>query len=217
MGITISTKKIYFFGETLIEGASHIPLLSTTFINPNISKLSKYDFLIVTSKRSIQSLLYFSYEFNNIELYCVGEKTALFAKDKGLNVKHVSKGYAKDLISEILPMIEDKKGLYIRPKEVANEYITSYVSHGLIQEAICYETVCSHTINETIVQPAIFLFAAPSQVACFKKHFRFHKDDFAIVIGQTTASALHQDIKYQISSKPSLTALVKDAQLYLYS
>jgi uroporphyrinogen-III synthase len=215
VGITISTKMIYFFGETPIDGVSHLPLLSTNFINPNIKKLSDYDFLIVTSKRSIQALIYFSYEFNDIELYCVGEKTATFAKDKGLNVKHISKGYAKDLISDVKEVIKAKKGLYIRPKDVANEYITSYVKTGLLEEAICYETVCSKIVDTKIIQPAVLLFAAPSQVACFKKYFTFDKDDLAVVIGQTTADSLDNNVKYIISDNASLDSLKSSAIRYL--
>ena len=211
MGITHQRKTVYFFGETPLEGVSHLPLVQTQFINPNITSLRDFDFLIVTSKRSIIALQSFDYDFGNIELFCVGEKTASYAKKLGLNVVHESRGYAKDLISEILPLISQKKGLYLRPKTVANDYIKEHVRRGLLAEAVCYETLCLQSTSKQLIHPAVLLFAAPSQVNCFLKHFNFNPEDEVIVIGQTTAQALPKGIKFNIASTPSLEVMVEEA------
>lgn len=210
MGITDSSQAIYFFGETSLSGVSHLPLMNTLFIDPQIPSLLDFDFLIVTSKRSIAALFSFEYKFKDIKLFCVGEKTADFARSHGLNVVHTSKGYAKDLIREILPKIKGMKGLYLRPKTVANSYISDYVNKGLLKEAICYETQCKKNIEQELIQPARLLFAAPSQVECFLKHFSFDAKDKIMVIGKTTAEALPKNIPYVIASKPSLDVMLKE-------
>ena len=210
MGITEPTLPSYFFGETPLEGVSHLPLVETIFIKPSIHSLSDFDFLIITSKRSIMALQSFDYDFKSIKLFCVGEKTAAFAKSQGLNVVHVSKGYAKDLIAEIRPQIKGLKGLYLRPKTVANHYISDYVNQGLLQELVCYETKCLTKRPSTFEQPARLLFSAPSQVECFLKHFNFHVEDKVMVIGKTTADALPQGVGFTIASKPSLALMCKE-------
>lgn len=203
---------IYFFGETALEHVSHIPLLSTHFIDPQI-KLSQYDFLIITSKRSLQSLEHFNYSFSDIQAICIGKKTAEYAQSKGMEVIHTSSGYAKDLITEVLPLIENKQGLYIRPKTVANAYIEDYVSIGKIDSAICYETLClEKKLRPQIIQPATLLFSAPSQVTCFQEYFQFHNDDTIITIGETTAKALPVGKIYHLSDEKTLQSLVNKAQ-----
>jgi len=204
-------KKIYFFGQTPIVGVDHIPLQNTKYIDPNC-KLTSYDFIIITSKRAIKAMQSFGYDFGLIQLFCIGEKTAAFAREVGLNVVHVSQGYAKDLITEIKPKIEGQKGLYLRPKTVANSYITDEVNKGDLDQAICYETLCVEKTEKIITHPAIFLFAAPSQVACFMKHFSFEEDDRAVAIGSTTFKTLSTLIPTSISDEPTLTSLYQKAE-----
>lgn len=211
MGIAHQTKKLYFFGETPLDGVSHLPLVQSQFIDPEIKSLSTFDFLIITSKRSIMALQSFDYDFGRVELFCVGKKTAAYARYLGLNVVYESSGYAQDLITEILPLIKRKKGLYLRPKSVANDYIIEYVKKGLLEDAICYETLCIPSIDERLIHPATLLFAAPSQVKCFLKHFNFTQEDSVFVIGQTTAQALPVGINYKVASQPSLETMVKEA------
>ena len=212
MGIEASKKNIYFFGETIIDGLPQTSLLTTKYLSPQLSQLAHVDFVIVTSKRALQACKDFYQDLKKIPLYCIGEKTAAFARDEGMQVVYTSTGYAKDLISEILPMIKGKRGLYLRPKSVANRYITDYVKKGMMQELICYETECLGDIDFTIVQPAVLMFAAPSQVRCFMKHFSFHPNDKVIVIGTTTAKALPLEQKYHISSEKSLESLLQLAK-----
>lgn len=211
MGITKQAQAVYFFGEAPLKGVSHLPLVQTQYINPQIASLNTFDFLIVTSKRSIMALQSFAYDFGSVELFCVGKKTASFAKSLGLNVVYEASGYAKDLISAILPQIDKRKGLYLRPKTVANDFIVDYVQKGLLDEAICYETLCIQSTSEKLIRPATFLFAAPSQVHCFLKHFSFKHEDKVFVIGETTAKALPKGIKFQISSQASLEIMVQEA------
>lgn len=211
MGIIDPSRAVYFFGETPLTGVSHLPLVQTDYINPKIKSLKHFDFLIITSKRSIMALKYFYYDFGDIEIFCVGDKTAAYAKKLGLNVVHKSRGYAKDLISEIQSKIDQRKGLYLRPKTVANDYILEYVKEGYLDEAICYETLCKQATSKKLIRPATLLFAAPSQVNCFLEHFSFDPEDRVVVIGQTTAKALPEGIKYSVSSRPSLEIMVKEA------
>lgn len=195
----------YFFGQTPLEGVVSIPLQATNFINPNVT-LSKYDYIIITSKRSIEAMHFFGYNFKQIAIYCIGEKTAHYARSKGLKVVHISKGYAKDLIREIKPMIEGLKGLYIRPKVVANAYITDESKKGKLDQAICYETLCIKPTT-MLKRPAVLLFASPSQIECFLKWFNFEKEDVVRVIGTTTAKALPKYVEASICKIPSLENL----------
>ena len=204
-------KKIYFFGQIPITGVVHIPLQRTKYINPQC-ELSKYEFIIITSKRAVEAMLSFDYDFGLIKIFCIGEKTARFAQEVGLNVVHVSKGYAKDLIAEIRPQIKEKKGLYLRPKTVANSYITNEVEEGTLDQAICYETLCIEKVDQCIEHPAILLFAAPSQVACFMQHFNFEEDDRAVAIGSTTFKASSRLVPTSISDQPTLESLYQKAQ-----
>jgi len=200
-------KNIYFFGQTPLEGVDHIPLQETLFINPHCD-FSNYDYIIVTSKRSIKTMHSFGYDFQQLPIYCIGKKTANYAKKQNLHVVHVSKGYAKDLIREIQPMIEGLKGLYLRPKRVANSYITDEVQKGSLDQAICYETLCVKNVNTPIVHPAVFLFAAPSQVKCFMQDYRFEEGDRVVVIGTTTLKAVPLGVECSVCDEASLVSLV---------
>lgn len=187
--------------------------MQTQFVDPKVS-FASYDFVIITSKRTIEALQKFHYSLEGIKVYCIGEKTAAYAKAANMVVVHTSVGYAKNLMAEISSKIAGQKGLYLRPKTVANSYITEYVYRGKLDEAICYETLCCDRATDVLTRPATLLFAAPSQVECFMKHFSFEDDDAVVVIGQTTADALPEDIKYEITAQKSLESLVQTALKY---
>lgn len=202
--------KPYFFGATPLEGAEHLALQEVIFLDPKID-LSLYDYAIITSKNTLKSLETFSYDLSHLELYCVGEKTARLAKEMQLNVVYHSKGYAKDLISDIEAEIADKRGIYLRAKEVANSYITNRLEPAVLEEAICYETRCKEGVGQSIEHPALLFFAAPSQIRCFLNYFSFDKRDTIICIGRTTKAALPKGVEAHISPRPTFEAMFEKA------
>ncbi len=181
--------------------------MQTNYLNPEIN-LSIYDFVIVTSKRSIEALIHFEYQLQDIKAFCVGQKTAEYAQKSGMIVEHTSQGYAKNLIEEIAKKIEGRRGLYLRPQTVANNFIMDFVDAGKMDAAVCYETLCSEDKVFTLNRPSVLLFAAPSQVECFLKHDQFTQEDSVVVIGQTTAEALPKEVTYHLPDEMTLQSMV---------
>lgn len=192
-------KPIYLFSATPYPDVIHINSLDFTFFQPYI-EFSKYDFLILTSKKAVDALgFYDKKEYINIPALCISEFTEEYYKSVGGKILYVGNGLGSDLISVIDSYKKDKKGLYLRAKEIAGDGFN-------IDEAIVYESRCSNEILSFRLndEECTLIFTSPSSVRCFLKNNTISYNSKVIVIGKTTAKSLPNGVKYMIPKKNSI-------------
>ena len=199
---------VYLFSATSSPYAIHINSLDFDFFQPTIN-FSKYDFLILTSKKAIDALLYYKKEdYINIPAFCISEFTKEYYESFGGKVMSVGNGLGSDLIPIINSYSKDKKWLYLRAKEIAGDGFK-------VDEAIVYESRCSDEILNFRLknEECILIFTSPSSVRCFLKNNSIIPHAKVIVIGKTTAKSLPQNIKYMMPKISSIKECLKLANV----
>ena len=197
-------RKIYLFSLTPSTSTDviHIPTLEVEFFQQDID-FKEYDFIILTSKQAINYLLNYhdKKDFLDKKALCVSKKTATFYKDIGGDVLTNSGNYGNELV-DIIKRYKDKRWLYLRANEVANDFTATLKNEDFfIDEKIVYETRCTKELkNYTFEDDAIYIFTSPSTVKCFLRYHHIKDTNTLIAIGKTTANVL-KDFKNVITSQ----------------
>ncbi len=204
-------KLIYLFSISSHPDAISVNSLDIKLLKPSID-FAKYDYFIITSKQTSEALKQYEIEsFIDIPALCVSTQSALSYEKLGAKTLDIGGGYGDNLISKIKEYSKNSKWLYLRAKVVASDFVNLCVEDGYnIDEAIVYESDCSKEISNIKVENAsTLIFTSPSSVKCFLKTNDINQSHKVIVIGKTTAKALPQNIKYQISQNTTIQSCMK--------
>lgn len=189
----------------------HVPILSLHFFTPEID-FSLYTGIIVTSKQAAQALKYYSPNWDNLQLICVGEATASTLKALGARFVQTADGYGMS-IAEVLSQHQGK-WLYLRPKMIASSWPSHARELGItVDEVIIYETTCNEDWQEIeIAQNGVLIFTSPSSIECFCKRAAILPTHDVVVIGTTTQKALPPGIKSTLSVQTSVVSCIEKAR-----
>ena len=203
-------KKIYLLSNQKYEKVENLEVFKIEYI-PSFIDLSKYDALVITSKNAIYSLDSFNKNWKKIPCFAIAPKTANIIKEMGGKLEFVgSSGHGDDFAEEILPLVKNKKILYIRALKVVSNLVEKLKSNSIdIDEIITYKTVCNDTLNKKIEDKSTIIFTSPSSIKCFFKKYKWNDSFHAIIIGKTTAKFMPKNIKYEISSITSIEECIK--------
>lgn len=194
------------------EGVVNLPLLVTDYKNIEID-LTLYDAIIVTSKNAVKALNNSSQEWRKKPIYSISKPTSDYVKLLNGNIAYTGiSGHGNDFAYELIPLLGNKKVLYLRAYEVVSNLENILKNHQIdLTSYIAYETVCQH-LDYQIKSNSIVIFTSPSNVDCFLKSFTWDNTNIAVCIGKTTALRLPEYIKYHISSKTSIDECIKLAK-----
>lgn len=199
---------IYLLSNVSYEDTISLPMIDINYLNFKID-FNRYDSLVFTSKNSVLAL-----EKEEIwrqkECYAISDQTANLLKQKDANLKFTGKSRdGNEFAKEILPLLKDKKTLYIRAKELASNLPNILRENGIdLDELIVYETICKSHESKSFENESIFIFTSPSTVECFFKSFSWKSTFKAVTIGITTAKALPKEVKYFIAKDKSIQSCI---------
>ena len=208
------SKKIYLFSTTPYPDTIHINSLDTKYFTPKID-FSKYDYLIITSKQVSKALEQYDKKvYIDKPALCVSKHTAKSFEALGGKILEIGEGYGDTLLKAIRKYPKEVKWLYLRAKEIASDFVDKTLELGhFIDEAIIYETSCSQEILDVQIEDgAVLIFTSPSSVKCFLQTHQLNKQNSIVVIGKTTAKALPNGIKYEITPLQSIESCVELAR-----
>lgn len=205
-------KSIYLFSTSSHPDARSINSLDIKFFKPSID-FSKYDYFIITSKQSSESLKQYEDAMLKPAL-CVSKQSALSYESIGGTVLDIGAGYGDSLVDKIKEYPKDTKWLYIRAKVIASDFVSVCKDNTHhIDEVVVYESECSKDIeNIKIEDDSILVFTSPSSVKCFLKTHTISEDFKVIVIGKTTAASLPKNIKYTLSNETTIDSCIDIAK-----
>ncbi len=202
--------KIYLLNNLQYEGVENLEVFKIEYIKSNID-LNQYDALLFTSKNAVYSLNSFNNKWKELDSYAIAPMTANIIKKEGGKVFFTgSSGHGDDFAKELIPLLENRKVLYIRALKVVSNLVEILKDNKIkIDELITYKTVCNENLNCVLEDGSVIIFTSPSSVKCFFKKFSWRDSFQAIVIGKTTAKFLPKGIKYQISKMTSVQECIK--------
>jgi len=203
--------KTYLFSTSKHPQTININPLQITLFKPEID-FSAYDYLIITSKQTIEVLKqYDKNDFIHKKALCVSKKTAQSFEELGGTLLDVGQGYGDNLLPIIEQYPKNTKWLYLRAKKVASSFSSdARKKHLKIDERVVYETKCSDALKEMkIEENATLIFTSPTTIKCFLKYFNITKNNKIVVIGKTTLKALPKDVKYGLACDTTVDSCVE--------
>ncbi len=211
---------IYLLSPLPREGTIHLPMIRFSLL-PSTIDLSTCDTLLFTSKQAVKSAEALNPEWKKYPCLAIGSATAKEIESLGGKVIYQPKSfYAETLSQEIITQFQDKKILYLRPKEVSFNAKTFLAKAGIdLHEQIIYETSCiRYEKKEKPDKHAIIIFTSPSTVHCFLKNFEWDESYTAVIIGKATKKHLPLHACYEVADRPTIDAcIVKAKQILLTS
>lgn len=209
--------KIYLLSNQKYDAVENLEVFKIEYI-PSEIDFSIYDALIISSKNAIYSLNSFTKDWKNIPCYAIAEKTAKVIKEEGGLIEFVgSSGHGNDFAKEILPLVKNKKVLYVRALKVVSNIFQILKDNDIsINQAITYKTVCNENLNKIIENNSVIIFTSPSSIKCFFNKYTWDSSYKAIVIGNTSAKYMPKNIKFEVSSKTSIEECIKLAKKWTF-
>jgi uroporphyrinogen-III synthase len=205
---------IYLFSKTPYPDVEHIQILRSSYFQPDID-FSSYDYIIVTSKETISALEKIG-QWQTLPVLAISQATAAYVKEQGGRLLDTAQGYGKSMASLIEEKYVDLKALYPHAKVTAFDMDWALKALGVTVESFCvYETSCSNAPIVDLAQDAICIFTSPSAIECFAKTYRFLSTYKVVCIGETTAAALPEHVKYTLSETSSVQSTIECAQSLL--
>ena len=208
-----SSLNIYVLNDKKVKWAKNLPVIKIETIKVEFD-FSKYDAIIFTSKNAIHSLNSYNKEWITKPVYAIAPQTAKVASNLGAKIKFVSKEkHGDEFAEELVPLLKNKKVLYIRGSKVVTNLVESLNSNGAIcDEAIVYQTVCVE-FKKRIKLPknSVIIFSSPSTIECFLKNAQWDESYKAVSIGHTTEKYFPSYITPYVSETTSLDSCVKKA------
>ncbi|WP_309495378.1 uroporphyrinogen-III synthase [Sulfurovum sp.] len=208
---------IYLLSPSPREGTIHLPMIRFSLL-PSTIDFSKCDTLMFTSKQAVKSAEALDPEWKKYPCLAIGSSTAKEIESLGGKVVYQPKSfYAKILTQDIITQFQDKKVLYLRPKEVSFDSKNFLAKEGIeLQEQIIYETSCiRYGKKEKPSKNAIIIFTSPSTIHCFLKNFEWEESYTAVVIGEATKVHLPTHARYEVADRPLIDACITKANQIL--
>ncbi len=209
-------KEIYILSDKKINHVSNLPTFQINFL-PTQVDISKYDALIFTSKNGVFSLDSFNDQWKEIPSFAISYKTAQCIEKNGGKLEYIGQnGHGNKFAQELIPLLKDKKVLYIKPKEVVSKLTDILKKDDIIcDELITYETVCkTYGKDDKPPKNSIIVLSSPSTLKCFLETFGWDESYLAIAIGKTTSKFIPEYINYKISKHTSLESCIKLAKTF---
>lgn len=204
-------QKIFLFSKTSYPGVNHIPILQIDYLQPFID-FSSYDYIIATSKEVFTALDKIG-DWKNIPVLAISPSTAKFAQEMGAKIMDISDGYGANMVELIKEKYIGLKPLYPHPNVVAFDIDSSLKKHGVQAGSfIVYKTSCSDAAIVELPTDAICIFTSPSSVKCFEKSYEFLPSYRVVCIGETTRSALPEDVDAIVSATTSVQSTIESAK-----
>ncbi|TKI69508.1 uroporphyrinogen-III synthase [Sulfurimonas crateris] len=208
-----SSLNIYVLNDKNVKWAKNLPVIKIETTKVDFD-FSKYDAIIFTSKNAIYSLNSYNQEWIKKPIYAIAPQTAKVASNLGAKIKFVSKEkHGDEFAKELVPLLKNKKVLYIRGSKVVTNLVETLNSNGAIcDETIVYETVCVE-FKKKIKLPknSVIIFSSPSTIECFLKNSQWDDSYRAVSIGHTTEKYFPPYITPYVSETTSLDSCVKKA------
>jgi len=211
MGVKLSD--IFVLSDKKFEGAKNLPVIKFNFFNKKID-LSNYQALVFTSKNGVEAIDRIDKSWRKIPSFSIGKGTSKEIRKKGGNlVFTASSSYGDDFAEEIVPLLKNKRVLFLRAKEVTSSLNKILKDNGVrLDEEIVYETVCNECDKlSSPPENSVIIFSSPSTVRCFFKCFEWKESYEAVVIGKKTASFMPDNIKYFLSDEQTIDSCIKFA------
>ncbi|MBL6970465.1 MAG: uroporphyrinogen-III synthase [Campylobacterales bacterium] len=205
---------IYILSDKKVKGAINLPVFEIEFIPQDIN-LKVYDAIIFTSKNGIYSIDSFNQDWKDIPSYAIAPLTADVIKEYGGKLVYTSsQSYGDDFAQELIPILKDKKAIFLRAQKVISNLdgILKDADIDLVDIAI-YKTVIKKSIDKSLQPPkgSTIIFSSPSTIDGFFTHFTWDDSYKAVAIGRVTAAHLPNEIDCKVAPKPSLSGCVEFA------
>ncbi len=209
-----SLRDIYILSDKKIKGVNNLPTFQINFL-PSQIDLFSFDALIFTSKNGVFSLDSFNDDWKQIPSYAISYKTAQCVDKCGGQLKYTGEnGHGNKFSQELIPLLKNKKVLYIKPKVVVSKLVETLKNNDIeCDELITYETVCK-SYDKKLKPPknSIIILSSPSTLNCFLDIFGWDDSYLAIAIGKTTTKFIPEHINYKIAKYTTLDSCIKLAR-----
>jgi uroporphyrinogen-III synthase len=205
---------IYLLSPTAKAETESLPMIQFTLLDVSL-EVSSYDLLMFTSKQAVISAEALNPAWKEVPSLAIGKATAKQIEDLGGHVVyHPDSFYGEVLAQDILSFFQEKKILYIRPKEVSFDSRAFLAKAGVeLDEAIIYETECRRYSSDSAPQKgAIIIFTSPSTIHCFFKNFLWDESYTAIVIGEATKVHLPKEVKVFVAKEALISSCIAKAK-----
>lgn len=208
--------QIVLLNDINYEGCVNLPLFKIEYLKQDID-ITSYDALIFTSKNAIKAIDSFNESWKEVPSYCIAPKTAKVVENYGGSVEFIGKSsHGNEFAKELIPLLKGKKALYLRAKKTVSSIVEIIAHEGIdIDSATVYQTACVETQQKAPQDNSVIVFTAPSTIECFFKNFSWNVTYKAVVIGNTTAKYMPENISFSIASKQSIDACVEEAKRLL--
>lgn len=208
-----SKMDIYILSDKKVKWAKNLPMIEIHYQDSDID-IKSYDALIFTSKNAIIGIDSISPAWKQIPSYVIAPQTAKILKEMGGKLTFTGKAkHGNEFAHEIIPLLENKKVLYVRGKDLVSGLVTILQDNKIsCDEVIVYETACKSYENPPILpKNSVIIFSSPSTIKCFFKNNIWDESFTAIAIGNTTAKHFPPHIEPIVSDNTSLEFCVKKA------
>lgn len=212
-------REIFVLSEKVFAGAKNLPVIRFDYYDKEVT-LSGYDAILFSSKNGVLALDAINGCWKAKEIYSIGSGTSQAIRELGGEIAYEAKSsYGDRFAEEILPLLEGKKALFVRPKVVTSHLGEILRQGGIdLDEEILYETKCNDCSRLTPPpEGAVIIFSSPSTIDCFFRCFSWQSSYRAVVIGEKTASRMPKEIDFQISQRQTIPACIETAQTLLKS
>lgn len=145
--------KIYLLSNQKIDYAENsvenLEVFKINFLPLQID-YKKYDALIITSKNAVLAVNKFSKDWKDIPCFAIASKTAKVIEKYNGRVEFIgSSGHGNEFANELIPLLKNKKVLYLRAKRVVSNLVEILKKEDIdIEEEIVYETTCNENIQK---------------------------------------------------------------------
>jgi len=204
---------IYLLSDTYHKGVINLPQIKVTCRDINLD-LSSYNALIFSSKNGVKAISKININWKNILSYAIGMPTANLIKKEGGQVKYIANSsYGDDFAKELIPLLKEKKVLFIRAKTVLSDLEDILKNAGIdLTSQVVYETTCKEKTDDKIEENSVFIFTSPSTVKCFFKNHKWQNSYKAVCIGDVTAKSFPFDISLHVSKIQTIPGCIELAK-----
>ena len=215
---TKETKKrdIYLLSDKKMDDVISLPTFEVNYL-PSQVDISGYDALVFTSKNAVYSLDSFNEQWKNIPAFAISYKTAQCITKSGGKLEYTGQnGYGNKFAKELVPLLQDKKVLYVKPKVVASKLVDILKKNDIsCDELITYETICKeYSLDDKPPKNSIIILSSPSTLKCFLDTFGWDDSYLAIAIGKTTTKFIPEYINYKVAKNTSLDSCINLAKTF---
>ena len=189
-------RKIYLVSNTKTadESVVNLSVSRIEFLKFDLN-LSEFDALVATSKNAFKALKFNEISvLENLPVFAIANSCAAVAREFGFSEIYTGQNaHGDDFAREILPLLKDKKVLYLKGKDSASNFLEILQDGGVnIKAVIAYENVLNPCKME--LKPpknSILIFASPINVRNFLTNFGWDESYQTISIGKVTAKELN--------------------------